>query len=181
MRTAYAYPAPVTATRIILAPGASGSIDGLRRHEEGLAQRGYDAKLLELPRGTVERAMPVYRFAIDDAGGTVIGGQSFGGRVASLIAPDVKPAAVVCFSYPLHAPGRHGAWDDRTAHWPAIECPVLLLSGESDPFARLDLLRGAVGRLRRGRLVTYPGLGHALGPVLDATLDEVAEFITRET
>jgi hypothetical protein len=29
--------------------------------------------------------------------------------------------------------------------------------------------------------VTYPGLGHALGPVLDATLDEVAEFITRET
>jgi len=171
----------MAATRIILAPGASGSIDGLRRHETGLEQRGFDVTLLELPKGTAERAMPVYRAAIDTSAGTAIGGQSFGGRVATLIAPDIKPAAVVCFSYPLHAPGRHDAWDARTAHWPEIECPVLLLSGESDPFARLDLLRGAVERLRRARLVTYRGLGHSLGQVLDQALDEVAAFLAAET
>ena len=171
----------MTATQIILAPGASGSIDGLRRHQQGLERRGFEVALLELPRGTAERAMPIYRTAVDEPGMTVIGGQSFGGRVASLIAPDVKPAAVVCFSYPLHAPGRHDAWDDRTSHWPAIACPVLLLSGESDPFARLDLLHRAAERLSHGRLVTYPGLGHSLGQVLDAALDEVATFLAVET
>jgi predicted alpha/beta-hydrolase family hydrolase len=181
MRTAYAYPAPMTAKRILLAPGASGSIEGLRQHEKGLAQRGYDVTLLTLPRGAAERAMPIYRAAVDDPRATVIGGQSFGGRVATLIAPDVRPQAVVCFSYPLHAPGRHAAWDDRTSHWPAIECPVLLLSGESDPFARLELLREAAKRLRRGRLITFPGLGHSLKPVLDAALDEVAAFLSTET
>jgi predicted alpha/beta-hydrolase family hydrolase len=171
----------MTVTRVILAPGASGSIEGLRRHEAGLERRGYDVALLELPRGAAERAMPVYRAAVDAPDATVIGGQSFGGRVASLIAPEVRPVAVVCFSYPLHAPGRQDAWDDRTAHFPAIECPVLLLSGESDPFARLDLLRDAAKRLRHGQLVTYPGLGHSLGQVLDRALDEVAAFLASET
>ena len=54
----------MAATRIILAPGASGSIDGLRRHERGLEQRGFDVTLLELPKGTAERAMPGYRAAV---------------------------------------------------------------------------------------------------------------------
>jgi len=171
----------MTATRIILAPGASGSVDGLRRHEKGLERRGFDVSLLELPRGTAERAIPIYRAAVDEPRMTAIGGQSFGGRVASLIAPAVKPAAVICLSYPLHAPGRQDAWDERTSHWPQIACPVLLLSGESDPFARLDLLHRAVKRLPHGRLVTYPGLGHSLGQVLDAALDEVAAFLAAET
>src|SRR5205814_758062 len=39
-----------------------------------------------------------------------------------------------------------------------IECPVLLLSGESDPFAQVDLLRSSVRLLRRGQLVTFPGV-----------------------
>ncbi len=65
----------------------------------------------------------------------------------------------------------------RTAHWPAIRCPVLLLSGEADPFARIELLRTAVGLLPVARLVTYPRLGHTLKPVLDEVLDEVAAFL----
>jgi predicted alpha/beta-hydrolase family hydrolase len=168
----------VSARSIVLAPGASGSIDQLRRHRAGLQRRGFDVELVVLPRGTAERAMPVYRGALGpDATGRVIGGQSFGGRVATLIAPDVRPAAVVCFSYPLHAPGRRDAWDERTAHWPRIPCPVLLLSGESDPFASLELLQRAATRLRNGTLVTWPRQGHSLAPVLDDALDRVAEFV----
>jgi hypothetical protein len=30
--------------------------------------------------------------------------------------------------------------------------------------------------LRRATLVTYPGLGHSLRPVLDDALDRIAEF-----
>src|SRR5213596_2756142 len=49
-----------------------------------------------------------------------------------------------------------------------IACPVLLLSGESDPFARLELLRASVRLLPQAELVTFPGVGHGLLPVVDA-------------
>jgi hypothetical protein len=109
----------------------------------------------------------------------VIGGQSYGGRVASLLAAE-RPDDVrglICFSYPLHRPGQPD-WQERSAHWPKLEVPVLLLSGEADPFARRDLLRRAVGeRLPAARLVTWPGLGHSLRPVLDDALDLAADFV----
>ena len=170
--------------RILLAPGASGTIEQLRLHERGLRARGLDVRLIELPRGRVERALPVYRRAIDDKDAEqprTIGGQSFGGRVASLLAAESPPAGLVLLSYPLHAPGRQAAWDERTAHWPRIACPVLLLSGESDPFAEIGLLRGAVARLPDATLATYPGVGHGLRPVLDDALDRVAAFVNERT
>ena len=57
--------------------------------------------------------------------------------------------------------------------------PVLLLSGESDPFARIDLLRLAVAeRLADAELVTWPRLGHTLKPVLEDVLDRIAAFVS---
>ena len=91
------------------------------------------------------------------------------------------PAALVLLSYPLHAPGRHEAWDSRTSHWPAIRCPVLLLSGEADPFARIDLLRTAVDRLDDARLRTWPRLGHGIGPVLGEAVEEIVGFLAGRT
>jgi predicted alpha/beta-hydrolase family hydrolase len=86
---------------------------------------------------------------------------------------------LVLLSYPLHRPGEPD-WDVRSAHWPSIVVPVLLLSGEADPFARLDLLRKAVTeRLPHAELVTYPRLGHTLKPVLGDALDRIAAFVTR--
>ena len=171
------------ATRILLAPGASGTIERLREHERGLSARGFDVRLVELPKGRAERAVGVYGAALDDedAAATVIGGHSFGGRVASLLAAERPVAALVLLSYPLHAPGRREAWEERSSHWPRITCPVLLLSGESDPFADLALLRRAVDRLPRAELNTYPGVGHGLNAVLDRALDEVANFLERHT
>ena len=54
---------------------------------------------------------------------------------------------------------------------------MLLLSGESDPFARIELLRVAVGLLAQAELVTYPKLGHTLKPVLPDALDRTAAFL----
>jgi predicted alpha/beta-hydrolase family hydrolase len=170
----------MTITRLFLAPGASGTIERLHPHRDGLVARGLDVELVTLPRGSAERALPIYREAVARASGTVaIGGHSFGGRVASLLAAERAPAALVLLSYPLHAPGRHAAWDERTSHWPSITCPVLLLSGEADPFARIDLLRKAVERLPDATLRTWPRVGHGLGPVLDDALEEVAGFLRR--
>ena len=58
-----------------------------------------------------------------------------------------------------------------------INCPVLLLSGESDPFATIELLRDEVAKLRDARLVTYPGVRHGLLPVKDDALDQIADFV----
>ena len=169
-------------TRILLAPGASGNPKQLAPHTSGLRERGYEVDIVSLPKGTAERAVPVYREAIgSDPASLVTGGQSFGGRVATLLAAEDPPAALVLFAFPLHAPGRHDAWRERTSHWPRISCPVLLLSGESDPFARIDLLREAVGQLQAPKLVTYPGVGHGVGPVIDEALTEVDAFLKANT
>jgi predicted alpha/beta-hydrolase family hydrolase len=160
---------------IYLAHGASGNAASMAGHVEGLGRRGLPARAVSLPVGLAERAVGAYRRQVDDLENAVIGGQSYGGRVASLLAAEERPRGLILFSYPLHRPGHPDA-AARSEHWPRIGCPVLLLSGESDPFARLDLLRVAVGDLPDAQLVTYPRLGHSLRSVLDDALDRVAHF-----
>jgi predicted alpha/beta-hydrolase family hydrolase len=147
----------------------------------GLKRRGIAAEAVDLPKRKAEDAVPVWRAAVPDGPGSAVGGHSYGGRVASLAAAeaDAGYAALVLFSYPLHPPGRPERTEARIAHWQKIECPVLLLSGESDPFARIELLRTAVPLLAHAELVTYPRLGHTLKPVLDDVLDRVAAFLER--
>lgn len=165
----------------LLAPGASGGIERLDPYIAGLKRRGVEASALDLPRSRTEPALARYREALTalESNETVIGGHSFGGRVASLLAADTDVAGLVLFAYPLHPPGKAPLWDERTSHWPRISCPVLLLSGESDPFARPDLLREAVQRLPNAELVTYPRVRHGVSTVLDAALDRVAAFLAR--
>jgi predicted alpha/beta-hydrolase family hydrolase len=145
----------------------------------GLAQRGLAAIAIDLPKRKAEDAVPAFHRAVPREPDVVVGGHSYGGRVASLAAaePDAPYAALVLFSYPLHPPGAPERALARTEHWQRIECPVLLLSGESDPFAKIDLLRTAVELLPNAELVTWPKLGHTLKPVLDEALDRVAAFM----
>jgi predicted alpha/beta-hydrolase family hydrolase len=146
---------------------------------DGLARRGHAATAIDLPRRRAEDALPAFHTVVPDAPDVVVGGHSFGGRVASLAAaePGAPYAALVLFSYPLHPPGSPDRAEARTAHWASIRCPVLLLSGESDPFARIELLRRLVGQLPQSELVTWPRLGHTLKPVLDDALDRTARFL----
>lgn len=150
----------------------------------GLQSRGIAATAIDLPTRKAEDAIPAFHAAVPREPWVVVGGQSYGGRVASLAAaePGAPYAALVLFSYPLHPPGSPEKAEARSAHWPQIRCPVLLLSGESDPFAKIDLLRAAVPHLGGpAELVTYPKLGHGLMPVLDDVLDCVAAFLAEHT
>lgn len=163
-----------------LGHGASGTAASMTPFVEGLRSRGIGATAIDLPRRRAEDALPAFDLVVPRSPDVVVGGQSYGGRVASLAAarPDAPYAALVLFSYPLHPPGAREKSEARTSHWPSIRCPVLLLSGESDPFATIDLLRAAVPRLGGpAELVTYPRLGHGLKPVLDDVLDRVAAFL----
>jgi predicted alpha/beta-hydrolase family hydrolase len=165
--------------RCFLGHGASGTAASMEPFVSGLRKRGLDAVAIDLPRRKAEDALPAFHSVVPSAADVVVGGHSFGGRVASLAAaePDAPYAALVLFSYPLHPPGRPERTDARISHWPSIRCPVLLLSGESDPFAQIELLRAAVPLLPNAQLVTYPRLGHGVGPVLEDALDRVAAFL----
>jgi len=165
--------------RIYLGHGASGTAASMSPFVDGLRARGLTAQAIDLPKRKAEEAIPAFRAVVPSETDVVVGGHSYGGRVASLAAaePDAPYAALICFSYPLHPPGAPERTEARIAHWASIRCPVLLLSGESDPFARIELLRAAVPLLADGELVTYPRLGHTLKPVLDDVLDRVAAFL----
>jgi pimeloyl-ACP methyl ester carboxylesterase len=164
-------------TRVYLGHGASGSAATMAPWIEGLRVRGIDAQAIDLPRRRAEDAVPALEQLVPDGQEVVVGGHSYGGRVASLSAAGRRYGGLVCLSYPLHRPGHPETADARTAHWAEIASPVLLLSGERDPFAQLDLLRETVPRLPDARLVTYPRLGHTLRPVMDDALDRIAEFV----
>lgn len=162
---------------LYLAHGASGSAASMAPHVAALRQRGVTAHAVQLPKGRAEAAIATYQAAAPPGTTVAIGGQSFGGRVASLLAAEQHYAALVLLSYPLHAPGQPERWDERTAHWPRISCPVLLLSGDRDPFARIKLLHDAVRRLPNAELVVFPGIRHGIGPVMDDAMDRVAAFV----
>jgi predicted alpha/beta-hydrolase family hydrolase len=150
----------------------------MRPYVEALRRRGIEAFTVELPRHgrtvvKAEKAVPSFLEQV--RAGSVAGGHSYGGRVASMASLETTYRGLILLSYPLHRPGHPE--ELRIEHWPRIRCPVLVLSGESDPFARLDLLREAVRRLPQAELVTYPGVRHGLIPVVEPAMDRAAAFI----
>ena len=147
----------------------------MRPYVAGFERRGIDAVAVDLPRGSAEKAMPVFIKTSGRGRAVIGGGQSFGGRVASMAAIEADYGGLVLFSYPLHRPGFPDQL--RTEHWPRIECPTLFLSGDHDPFAHIDLLREKIKLIRDARLVVFEGQGHGLLRVLDQALDVATDFI----
>jgi uncharacterized protein len=147
----------------------------MRPWVEALASRGVVAEALDLPRSSPERAVGVFRDALIARPDAALGGHSYGGRMASMLAAEQPLTALVLLSYPLHRPGHPD--ELRTGHWPRIDCPVLLLSGDRDPFAKVDLLRRETRRLRNAELGIYPGLGHGLLGVREEAATRIAAFL----
>jgi predicted alpha/beta-hydrolase family hydrolase len=89
-----------------------------------------------------------------------LGGRSMGGRMCSMAVADGLPAAaLVLLSYPLHPPGRPEKL--RIEHLPALDLPVLAVSGTKDPFGSPTELEQHLGSI--GGPVTFvwvDGAGH---------------------
>src|SRR5437867_8707878 len=57
----------------------------------------------------------------------IIGGKSFGGRMASMVADELRVAGLLCYGYPFHPPGQPAKL--RTAHLKTPATPPLILPG----------------------------------------------------
>jgi predicted alpha/beta-hydrolase family hydrolase len=71
---------------------------------------------------------------------TIIGGRSFGGRAASMLAADGYDAnGLLLLAYPLHPPGQPNKLRDE--HLPKIRMPVICFNGTRDPFCTPEIMK----------------------------------------
>jgi predicted alpha/beta-hydrolase family hydrolase len=112
-------------------------------------------------RAGLREAVAALRQAV--AGPIVLGGQSYGGRQATMLAADDPGAAdaLLLFSYPLHPPGKPERL--RTDHFPRLRTPALFVQGTVDPFGSPEERRAAVGLIPAPtKIITIDRAGHDL-------------------
>jgi predicted alpha/beta-hydrolase family hydrolase len=165
-------------SEVWLGHGASGGPETMQPYIRHLKTLGIDARALRLPRGAAERATRSLREQVGEAlPAAVIGGHSYGGRVASMVAAETAPAGLVLLSYPLHRPGHPEQL--RVEHWPRIECPVLVLAGDRDQFASVELLKQSVRLLKDVELHLYADARHGLRHLAGDVARRIADFTRR--
>jgi predicted alpha/beta-hydrolase family hydrolase len=128
-------------------------------------------------RAGLAQAVAQMRASLVDTGAGIvaIGGHSYGGRQASMLAAE-QPGlidALLLLSYPLHPPKKPDQL--RTAHFPDWRTPALFVHGKRDPFATPEELSTAISQIPAAtRIVSLERAGHELKGVDVAAV--VAEF-----
>ncbi|HEV7484396.1 MAG TPA: alpha/beta family hydrolase [Thermoanaerobaculia bacterium] len=138
----------------VFAHGAGGAMDTpfMTTVARELGERGIRVVRFEFPymaarrtggkRGAPDREpvlLNTWREVAAELGGgprLFIGGKSMGGRMATLVADELKVRGAVIFGYPFHPPGQPNKL--RTAHLENMSTPTLVLQGERDVFGNRD-------------------------------------------
>jgi hypothetical protein len=97
------------------------------------------------------------------SGSVYLGGHSYGGRQASMLAAEAPAiaAALLLLSYPLHPPNKPSQL--RTQHFSSLPVPALFVSGTNDGFATIAELEAAIKSIPAPtRLIGIEGAGHDL-------------------
>jgi len=93
-----------------------------------------------------------------------LGGHSYGGRQASILAAETPGLVdgLLLLSYPLHPPRKPEQL--RTAHFPQLRTPACFVHGSRDPFGTRQELQQAIALIpAETRLMELEGAGHELG------------------
>ena len=173
-------PAKASGDGLVFAHGAGGNADSplLVAIAVALADLGVTVLRCDLPfrqnrpkgppsgsavrdREGLRRAVTAVRELVK--GRVLLGGQSYGGRQATLLAAEEAKLAdgLLLTSYPLHPPGKPERL--RTDHFPKLEVPELFCHGTKDPFGTLVELRQALKLIpARTEVVEFEGGGHGL-------------------
>lgn len=148
-----------------------------RRHERGSRGAPDPAPVL----------MQSWRDTIEELGGgarLVIGGKSFGGRIASTIADETGVRGLVCLGFPFHPPGKPE--QTRVRQLERLHTPALIVQGTRDPFGRPEEVGGyklseavRIEWLEDGDHSFKPRLrsGRTEADNLNAAIGHVSEFI----
>lgn len=121
------------------------------------------------PRGNAAEDQEGLRLAVEQLrksveGRIFLGGQSYGGRQATMLLAEEASVAdgLLILSYPLHLPGKPEQL--RVAHLSKIQKPALFVSGSKDPFGSPDELRAAIARIpAKASFLSIENVGHDLG------------------
>jgi uncharacterized protein len=169
---------------LVLGHGAGGGVDApdLAAATEVALDERFSVALVEQPYRVAGRRSPAPAPRLDEAWTAVVdhlregelrslplvvGGRSAGARVACRTAAETGAAAVLCLAFPVHAPGRPEK--TREDELDAVELPVLVVQGESDPF-------GMPADAANRRVVTVAG-NHSLKADLDAVRAAVRTWL----
>jgi predicted alpha/beta-hydrolase family hydrolase len=135
---------------LVLAHGAGGAMDTpfLTTMARNVGALGIRVVRFEFPymaarrrgekRGAPDREavlLQSWRDVVAELGGgerVVIGGKSMGGRMASMVADELRVRGLVCLGYPFHPPNQ--PQKTRTAHLAALRTPTLIVQGTRDMF-----------------------------------------------
>ena len=93
-----------------------------------------------------------------------LGGQSYGGRQATMLCADEPDlaAGLLLLSYPLHPPGKPAQL--RVQHLPKLHVPALFVHGTHDPFGSIDEMELALKLIpAKTQLRSVAAAGHDLG------------------
>lgn len=169
---------------LVLGHGAGGGVGArdLVKAQSAALAAGFSVALVEQPYRVAGRRSPAPAHQLDAAWIAVIehlrgdlplvtGGRSSGARVACRTAAATGAVGVLCLAFPLHPPGRPEK--TRLPELEAVDVPVLIVQGASDPF-------GMPPEGPNRRVVTVkgnhslsgdmPALGAAVGEWLRATV-----------
>ncbi|HTP68918.1 MAG TPA: alpha/beta fold hydrolase [Dongiaceae bacterium] len=174
-------PERVNGDGVVLAHGAGSNCQAklLIGLSEALAQAGFVVLRIDLPfrverptgpprpgsaekdRAGIKRAAQLLRVRI--RGRLFIGGHSYGGRQASMLAAEEPGLAdgLLLLSYPLHPPKK--PVELRTKHFGELTAPAFFAHGTRDPFGSIAEMKAALKLLRaKHELLAVEGAGHDL-------------------
>jgi predicted alpha/beta-hydrolase family hydrolase len=185
---AHLQPAEAPRALLVLGHGAGGGVtapDLVTAAEEAVKAQ-VSVALIEQPYRVAGRKSPAPAHQLDAAWQAVVealrgaepvlcGGRSSGARVACRTAAATGAAGVLCLAFPLHPPGRPEK--TRLPELEAVEVPVLIVQGVSDPFGMPpEAPTREVVRLKgdHGLKSDRPGLRAAVAGWLEQRLTEGA-------
>ena len=164
--------------------GGGGGARDLQVAAEAATAEMFSVALVEQPYRVAGRRSPAPAGQLDAAWIAVVaelkagplrrlplitGGRSSGARVACRTARETHASGVLCLAFPLHPPGRPEK--TRQDELDAVEVPVLVVQGASDPF-------GMPAPAGNRTVVTVAG-NHSLRSDIGAIRTAVSEWLAQ--
>jgi hypothetical protein len=172
--------AEISSTGLVLTHGAGSNCNSplLIAIAESLGKKGITVLRCDLPfrqtrphgppLGTAEQDQAGLRQAVGAlrkivSGSVFLGGHSYGGRMATMLAAKDSSVAEGLFlmSYPLHPPRKPEQL--RTVHFPKLNVSSLFVHGTRDAFGSVDEMQAALKLIpAKTKFLPIDGAGHEL-------------------